>query len=209
MPAKKDGRRLFAGMGLIAVIAGSAACGQPRPAGGPAAASMGDVVAAIDSLSAQDWSISDGDALVQRVVARSSTAGLQQLADDGDPRAEVLAGIGLLRGISGFRRDPSRAVTEFRASADQNVASGQVMLGYAYENGLGGAPHDQREAVRYYRLAAGQGDAGGQEALADMVMAGLGGLAPDRAEALRLYRLSARQGDVHARDTLRRMDESW
>lgn len=209
MPAKKDGRRLFTGMGLIAVIAGSAACGQPGPADQPSGASMGDVVAAIDSLSAQDWSISDADALVQRVVARSSAAGLQQLADDGDPRAEVLAGIGLLKGISGFRRDPSRAVAQFRDSAGQNFASGQVMLGFAYENGLGGAPHDVQEAVRYYRLAADQGDAGGQESLADMVMAGLGGLKPDRAEALRLYRLSARQGDVHARDTLRRLDESW
>jgi TPR repeat protein len=196
---------LFCGLCILSISVATDARSGLTPYG---ASDVAAAVRAIDSISPRDWSIADGDVLLDRVVRSSSQAALEALAHQGNSRAQVLLGIGELYGASGFSRDEAAAAEAFRLAAANGNPGGQVMLAVMYESGSGGLPHNDREAVRLLRLATGQGDAGGQMCLADMYQEGRGGLVKDRAEAVRLYRLSARQGDKQARDRLKDLGET-
>ncbi len=154
---------------------------------------------AISTLSDVDWSISDGDELLRRVISQSSKDGLEQLAAHGDAKAETLVGIGLFSGFSGFPEDEKAADELFRKAVEQNFAGAEVMLGVSH---VGRSQEDDEMAVELFRKAANQGDAGGEICLGDMYREGLGGLVEDRAKAIELYRKSADQGDQLAIDRL-------
>jgi TPR repeat protein len=162
---------------------------------------------ALSKVSAKDWSISDSDELLKRIVDASSVESIHSLAAEGDVRAETMEGIGLLTGAQGFRHDEGAAAQDFEAAAKTGFAPAQVMLGFMYQFGYGALPQDENLAVSLYRKAADQADAGGQMCLADMYADGRGGLPKDRAKAVQLYRLSAGQGDKQAADRLAALGE--
>ena len=174
----------------------------------PAVVSSATARLAISRLSEKDWSVTDGDVLVKRIVDASSQEGLHALAAAGDARAETLEGIGLLLGAAGFPRDESAAARDLQLASKSGFAPALVMMGFIYQYGMAGLAQDDGAAVGLYRKAADLGDAGGQMCLADMYIAGRGGLAKDRSKAVQLYRLSSKQGDKQAADRLAALGET-
>lgn len=64
----------------------------------------------------------------------------------------------------GVSKDDARAVTWYRAAAEQDEAWGQFGIGRMYERGAG-VELDPEEAVQWYRKAAAQGLEPAEEAL--------------------------------------------
>jgi uncharacterized protein len=85
---------------------------------------------------------------------------VQQLAEDGDPRAESLLGLMYYHG-RGLKQDDAQAVKWFLLAANQGNAVAQFNLGVMHAEGQG-VPQDYVEAVKWYRRAAEQGEARAQ-----------------------------------------------
>ncbi len=86
-----------------------------------------------------------------------------ELADQGDPAAQVVLGLMYARG-HGVPEDDAQAVEWYRKAAGQNFAWGQTNLGFMYASGRG-VVKDEAEAVKWYLKAAEQGFAMAQDNL--------------------------------------------
>ena len=89
--------------------------------------------------------------------------------------------------------DYAEAYTQFRAAAEQGLATAQYNLGQMYNLGLG-VPQDYAEAVKWYRAAAEQGQADAQNNLGRMYATGEG-VPQDYVQAYKWFSLGAAQGD--------------
>ena len=147
-------------------------------------------------------------ALLQRVLAASSRAGLDAAAQD-DARAQYLVGAAHFYNLGGgYARSDADGVAMFRKSADQGFAPAQASLGFALREGIG-APRNCPESVTYYRMSADQGDVDAQLNLGIMYKNGCEGVPENRDEAVRYLRMAARQGNAAAQNNLQYIGESW
>jgi TPR repeat protein len=112
-------------------------------------------------------------------------------AEAGDPRAQVLLGQMLLKGIGG-KKDAKEAARWFRAAAEKGNATAQRELGGCYFGGDGVAK-DPKEAAIWYRKAAEQKDAPAQLMLALLLLGG-DGVAADEPQAAGWARTAAEGG---------------
>ncbi len=116
---------------------------------------------------------------------------LNQLAEDGDARAEFNLGYLYANGW-GVQRDYAEAIKWYRKAADQGLAIAQHFVGVAYANGDGTAP-DYTEAAKWFVRAADQGQPSARFMLGLMYANGWG-LAKDPVKAYALVVLSGRDG---------------
>lgn len=138
------------------------------------------------------------EAAVQALQRDDLPAALKEAregAEQGDPRAQRLCGLMLLKG-GGTRPDPQEGLRWLRSAADKGDAIAQRELGAAYHFGTGVAKNPG-EAAAWYRKAAEKGDALGQFMLAVLYLAGRG-VAKDDAESARWMRAAADQGEPAA-----------
>lgn len=112
-------------------------------------------------------------------------------AEAGDPRAQVLLGQMLLKGVGG-KKDASEAARWFRAAAEKGNAVGQRELGGCYFAG-DGAAKDPKEAAAWYRKAAEQRDTPAQLVSALLLLDGQG-VAKDEPQAAGWARTAADSG---------------
>lgn len=175
----------------------------PRPAAAPDPAA-----AALNRVSARDWSLTLTLMLAQRVLEEDAVplASLRAAAIH-DARAQTVLGSALEHNVGGAGRNHSEAVRLYRLAANQGFARGQTNLGRMYRGGMG-VSRDDAEAARLFRLAADQGNAIAQHELADLYVFGYG-VSADHTEARRLRQLAARQGYQPAQQFLTNTGESW
>ena len=119
----------------------------------------------------------------------------QQLAEQGDPRAQLQVGYQYANG-EGLRRNYDEAVRWYRKAAEQGNAVAQTNLGKLYEDGLG-VKEDWAEAVRWYRKGAEQGYAEGRFSLGRAYQFGLA-VPQSRQEAIRWFDQAGDQGHDQA-----------
>lgn len=122
-----------------------------------ASASPQAAVAALDAIGDKEWLTQSSRALLERVIAASSKAALDEAAKS-DPRAQALVGSGYLFGLNGYPQDIAEAARFYRLGAVRNPIA-QTNLGAMLKDGR--ASPDGKPApgaaARYYRMAAGQG----------------------------------------------------
>jgi len=80
-------------------------------------------------------------------------AGWLKLAETGDPRAQLFAGLCHHLGVGVSHENKTEAVRLYRAAADQGNVEAMFVLGHCYGTGEGVAP-DMQKAVRWFRAAA-------------------------------------------------------
>lgn len=156
-------------------------------------------LAALDRISAHEWSAAPARDLLARAIAQSSKAALDAAAR-ADARAQVLVGTGYAENVAGYPRNYAEAARVFRLAANQGNAVAQMSLGRMNFYGQG-AEFDQQEALRLFRLSANQGQAGAQNLLGVMYENGAV-VERDYTEAARLFRLAANQGQRSAQYNL-------
>ena len=118
-----------------------------------------------------------------------------EMAFDGDPDAQYLAGLAYL--VKGNTDDNyTKALKWLMKSAKRKHAYAQFKLGTIYEQGLG-TPKDFTKASQWYWKAAEQGHAGAQYRVGNMYRDGLG-VAKDETEAITWFRAAAKRGDTNA-----------
>lgn len=121
---------------------------------------------------------------------------IQNLAGDGNARAQVLLGRCYENGL-GVKQDLAVAAQWYQLAAEQNDSEAQVLLAYCYEVGAG-VPRDPRAVVDLMTRAARAGNAEAQFNLALYYSRGLYQTAKDQKESFRWARLSADQGYAQA-----------
>lgn len=121
---------------------------------------------------------------------------IQNLAGDGNPRAQVLLGRCYENGL-GVKQDLAVAAQWYQLAAEQNDSEAQVLLAYCYEVGAG-VPRDPRAMVDLMTRAARAGNAEAQFNLALYYSRGLYQTAKDQKESFRWAMLSAEQGYAQA-----------
>ncbi|KAA8497519.1 Secretory immunoglobulin A-binding protein EsiB [Porphyridium purpureum] len=119
---------------------------------------------------------------------------IRELAEQGDPDAQVRLGQYYESGKGGLRLDMSLALEWYRRAADQFHAPGEYEMGVNYYHGDGGLPEDERTAIYWFHRAAKQGHAPAQFWYGFFHEFGKGGLAINEIEAAKWYRKSAKQG---------------
>jgi TPR repeat protein len=130
---------------------------------------------------------------------------LRQIAENGDPLAQLLTGYAYQWGY-GLMADPALAASWIKRSAEQGYAPGLHAYAWCLNHGIGVERNDE-DAVYRYRQAAEQGYIYSQNNLAVAYDRGEG-TERNPAEALRWFRLAANGGDVLAQLNLGRMYES-
>lgn len=122
----------------------------------------------------------------------SSSANFRTQAEQGDPRAQTLLGVGLID------VNIAEAVKWFREAAEQGFPEAQFLLGNAYANGEG-VPKDAAEAVKWFREAAEQGYVKAQVALGTFYLKETD---PSKEEAVNWFQKAAEQDDANAQFNL-------
>lgn len=105
----------------------------------------------------------EGAAAVMRGDYATALTELRPVADQGDPRAQVLLGNMYREGL-GVPKDASSAALWFRRAADQRLPQAQLQLGHLHRKGAG-VPQSYVEAASWYRKAAEQNLTAGQVSL--------------------------------------------
>ncbi len=135
-----------------------------------------------------------------------NVAELQQLAEQGDAKAQVSLGLEYRRGRD-VPQDYGLARTWFLKAAEQGSAEGQNNLGLMYDHGRG-VVKDFVQARKWYIQAAEHGHVNAQYNLALLYTNGQG-VPQDDIEAYAWANISAAQGQstlaVDLRDKLRRI----
>lgn len=157
---------------------------------------------AVAAITPQEWNASLYSAIVSRAVTASSTAGLIQLANAGDAKAQFIVGYGYCWGIAGFSQNPAESVRLIKLSSAQAFAPGQDWLGVYTRQGYTNVTQDDRAGCGLFRAAADQGNANGQANLGACYANGWGGLTQNQPEATRLYRLAAALGEPQGQANL-------
>jgi TPR repeat protein len=138
--------------------------------------------------------LEDGSAALQQKDYPTALRLLQPLADQGNPKAQVLVGRMYFLGW-GVPKDEAEAVKWIHESADQGNPDGQKYLAFMYFSG-NGMTKDITEAIKWFRKAADQGDVAAQSMLGGIYGSGSSGVPRDDAEAIKWYRKAADQGDA-------------
>lgn len=117
---------------------------------------------------------------------------IKPLADNGNPRAQVMLGRCYENGL-GVQQDMAVAAQWFQLAAEQNDPEAQLLLAYCYEVGAG-VPKDPQQVMNLMTRAAEAGNAEAQFNLAINYSQGLYGAPKNEAESFRWATLSANQG---------------
>jgi TPR repeat protein len=189
--------RAFAFIVILAVgqAPRSAANPQATPGGGqPSAASA---LAALDTISDKEWLTQSSRALLERVIAASSRAALDEAAKS-DPRAQALVGSGYYFGVSGYPQSDAEAAKYYRLSA-RTSAIAQINLGNMIESGRvsSGELPPLALAASFYRQAALQGHPLAESNLGLMYKLGRG-VGQDYKQAAAWLSRAAAQGVARA-----------
>ncbi len=113
------------------------------------------------------------DAAKADALYARAAAGLQKLADTGNPAAMKLLGDLYLDGRGGLGQDYAKAMEFYLRAADEDYADAQAQIGYMYQNGLG-VEIDYARAMEWNNRAAQQGNAQGQAQIGYLYQNGLG-----------------------------------
>lgn len=137
---------------------------------------------------------------------KANVSELQQLAEQGDAKAQVSLGLEYRRGRD-VSQDYGLARTWFLKAAEQGSAEGQNNLGLMYDHGRG-VEKDFVQARKWYRQAAEQGHANAQYNIALLYTNGQG-VPQDDIEAYVWANIAAAHGEStltkDLRDKLRRI----
>ena len=143
--------------------------------------------------------LEDATAAYTRGDYATALTQVRPVAEEGDPKGQLLLGRMYYNG-HGVSRDDAEAAKWARKAAEQNNAEAQRMLAALYWDGRG-VPKDEAEATRWNRKAADQGDAVAQYNVGFQYSTGRG-VAMDYVEAAKWYRLAAEQGLAVAQNAL-------
>lgn len=117
---------------------------------------------------------------------------IKPLADNGNPRAQVMLGRCYENGL-GVEQDMAVAAQWFQLAAEQNDPEAQLLLAYCYEVGAG-VPKNPQQVMNLMTRAAEAGNPEAQFNLALNYSQGLYGAPKNEAESFRWASLSAQQG---------------
>lgn len=120
------------------------------------------------------------------------TAELKELADSGDPVAQMMYGDLLMSGDNGVEPDCATALQYYQASADQGHITAMVTLGNYYVKL--GTWESFGKAAEYFTTATNSGDAVAQDALGTLYRYGLG-VPRDETKAAHLFWQAATSGN--------------
>lgn len=134
-------------------------------------------------------------AVLEVVLANSSTSSLRAFAAQNDARAQALLAWGYSVGMGSLTEDQTESVRLYRASSDQGDPMGQAGLGVAYMLGTGGLKTDAEVAVRLFQLSSKAGNSWATAALGRAYQLGEG-VEVDQREAVRLFEKAAQQGSA-------------
>src|SRR5579864_200700 len=115
---------------------------------------------------------------------------LQQRAEAGDLRSQLMLGMLYQLGCGVVKPDASLELAWYRKAADQGSSIAENQIGTYFDLREG---HDQAEGFKWYRRAADRGDAAAQNNVAIMYADGLG-VKADIAEAAIWYRKAVENG---------------
>ncbi|HEX3667214.1 MAG TPA: TetR family transcriptional regulator [Rhizomicrobium sp.] len=132
--------------------------------------------------------------LAHPASAANPPAQLRNLAEAGDPKAELLIGLQYLDG-SGVSKNDGAALAWLSRAAAHNQPLAQYDLGAMYENGRG-IQADQAQAFRWFESAALKGNRRAMHSLATAYTEGRGA-EKNISEAARWYGRAAELGSVN------------
>jgi TPR repeat protein len=115
---------------------------------------------------------------------------LQQRAEAGDLRSQLMLGMLYQLGCGVVKPDASLELAWYRKAADQGSSIAENQIGTYFDLREG---HDQAEGFKWYRKAADRGDAAAQNNVAIMYADGFG-VKADFAEAAVWYRKAVENG---------------
>lgn len=121
---------------------------------------------------------------------------VRPLADNGNPRAQVMLGRCYENGL-GVKQDMAVAAQWFQLAAEQNYPEAQVLLAYCYETGSG-VPKNPQQVMNLMTRAANAGNAEAQFNLAINYSQGINGAPKNEQESFRYASLAAQQGYAQA-----------
>ena len=126
------------------------------------------------------------------LVPVDPTAELKELADGGDPVAQMMYGDLLMSGGNGVEQDCATALQYYQASADQGNTTAMVTLGNYYVKL--GTWESFTKAAEYFTTATNAGDSAAQDALGTLYRYGLG-VPRDEKKAAHLFWQAAANGN--------------
>lgn len=121
---------------------------------------------------------------------------VQPLANEGNPRAQVILGKCYENGL-GVEQDLAVAAQWFQLAAEQNYSEAQVLLAYCYEIGAG-VPKDPQQVMNLLTRAAESGNAEAQFNLALNYSQGVNGAPKNEQASFQWAERSANQGYAQA-----------
>lgn len=121
---------------------------------------------------------------------------VRPLADNGNPRAQVMLGRCFENGL-GVEQDLAVAAQWFQLAAEQNDSEAQVLLAYCYEIGAG-VPKNPQEVQNLMTRAAESGNPEAQFNLAINYSQGINGAPKNEVTSFQWAQRSAQQGYAQA-----------
>ena len=197
----------LAGASLMALVAcnqeQASAAGKTSVGGAQSAvatdhADAGPALAALDTVSADDWLSQPSKVLLDRVLKASSKAALDEAAKT-DARAQTLVGAAHHFGAGGYPQNNALAVEFYAKGAAAGNPIAEVNLGAMMKDGTASAEGTPSlsAAVAYFQRAARQGHPIGALNLAMLYRDGAG-VALDYAEAAKWFKVAADMGNARA-----------
>lgn len=185
-------RAVFGCVALLCLIAFSiapASASETQSASDPAPA-----LAALDTITKDEWLSQPSSVLLERVVAASSWGALYTAARS-DTRAQTLVGVANHLGQHTIQTNIGAAKFYLMAAGENPIA--QNNLGSLLMTGYAGVKPDPATAAKYFKLAADQGHPVAQMNLGMLYRDGTG-VSQDLNEAERLLKLAAKSGKADA-----------
>ena len=130
----------------------------------------------------------------------------KKAAEQGYAPAQYNLGVCYGNGI-GVEKDPIQAVYWYKKAAEQGHNQAQCNLGVYYDCNIG-EKRDMAQAVYWYKKAAEQGYAPAQYNLGACYEFGTG-VEKNKEQAVYWYKQAAKQGIGSAKDSLKRLRETW
>lgn len=127
---------------------------------------------------------------------KKTLALVQPLADNGNPRAQVMIGRCYENGL-GVEQNMAVAAQWFQLAAEQNDPEAQILLAYCYEVGAG-VPKNNQQVMNLMTRAAESGNPEAQFNLAINYSQGIYGAPKNENESFRWASLAAQQGYAQA-----------
>jgi len=132
----------------------------------------------------------------------------RKAAELGNGEAAGYMGLVYEKGLGGWPKDETEAVSWYRKAAEAGDAGGMAGLGHMYDTGHGGLPKDETQALNWSRKAADAGSGRGMNNVGAAYLNGLGGVPKDEVQALIWFRKAVAAGEPRAMTNLGTMYES-